>query len=242
MAEIVVAADATGNHFCPCYANRLMATTAEVARLLQGGAIGDVWSFNCQWMTSQVALRGPDNWLFHRQYSAGGILTWLACHWIDLLRVVLRAEVTAVAAMVATQCREDIDVEDTASLILRFDQGAIGTVRAGYALNPFPGYEDTDLYLQFEGSQGALTWFVRGSSAGYLLRSSSPDHAGVRRVEAPPPAAGTGQGYSADFWEAFVTAHRTGQKPPATAHDALAVLRIIEAAYQSSAEGRTVSL
>ncbi len=242
MAEVAAVSDATGNHFCPCYANRLMSTAADVSRLLQSGAIGDVWSFNAQWMTSQVSLRGAQNWLFHRQFSAGGILPWLACHWIDLLRFALDSEVTEVMAMVATQCDEDIDVEDTASVILRFDQGAIGTVRAGYALNPFPQYETTDLYLQFEGSRGGLTWYVRGPDAGYLLRSSHPDHAGVQRVEAPPPAAGTGQGYSADFWAAFLAAWREHRPPPATAHDALAVLRVIEAAYQSSATGVRVSV
>lgn len=242
MSEVVAVSDATGNHFCPCYANRVMSTAGAVSGLLQSGAIGDVWSFNAHWLTSQVSLRGAGNWLFHREFSAGGILPWLACHWIDLLRFVLDAEVTDVMAMVATQCCEAIDVEDTASIILRFDQGAIGTVRAGYALNPFPQYETTDLYLQFEGSLGGLTWYVRGPDAGYLLRSSHPDHAGVHHVAAPPPAAATGQGYSADFWAAFLAAWRERRTPPATAHDALAVLRVIEAAYRSSAEGVRVSL
>lgn len=242
MAEVAAVSEATGNHFCPCYANRLMSTAGDVSRLLRSGAIGEVWSFNAQWMTSQVALRGAENWLFHSRYSAGGILTWLACHWIDLLRFVLGDEVTDVMAMVATQCDADIDVEDTASVILRFSQGAVGTVRAGYALNPFPQYETTDLYLQFEGSQGGLTWYVRGPDTGYLLRSSHPEHAGVRHIKAPPPATGTGQGYSADFWAAFLAAWQARKPPPATAHDALAVLRVIEAAYQSSADGIRVRL
>lgn len=242
MAQVVAVSDATGNHFCPCYANRLLPTTSEVSALLRSGAIGDVWSFTAHWITSQVALRGAQNWLFHREFSAGGILPWLACHWIDLLRFVLQAEVTEVMAMVATQCDEDIDVEDTAAVIMRFDQGAIGTVRAGYALNPFPEYETTDLYLQFEGSRGGLTWYVRGSDAGYLLRSSHPDHAGVQRVQAPPPAAATGRGYAADFWSAFLAAWSERRRPPATAHDALAVLRVIEAAYRSSAEGVKVTV
>lgn len=242
MAEIAAVSAATGNHFCPCYANRILTIVPEITRLLQGGAIGRVWSANAHWITSQVTLRGPENWLFHREASAGGILPWLACHWLDLLRVLLRAEVETVMGMVATQCDADIDVEDTAALLLQYDNGVIGTVRAGYSLNPFNGYESTDLYFQFEGSQGGLTWFVRGDRPGYLLRSSHPEYREVGWVDAPANPTPTAKGYSGDFWEAFLKAWRGGTAPPATAQDALAVLRIIEAAYASSATGRRVTL
>lgn len=242
MAEIVAVAEATGNHFCPCYANRIVVILPQILELLRGGAIGQIWSANAHWITSQVALRGPESWLFHREYSTGGILPWLACHWLDLLRVLLDAEATEVMAMVATQCNADIDVEDTASVLLRYDNGAIGNVRAGYSLNPFKGYESTDLYFQLEGSLGGLTWFVRGDRPGYLLRSSHPDYREIGWVDAPTQATPTAAGYSGDFWAAFLEAWRTGGTPPATAQDALAVLRIIEAAYESSATGRKVSL
>jgi predicted dehydrogenase len=35
MAEVVAVSDATGNHFCPCYANRVLSTASAVSGLLQ---------------------------------------------------------------------------------------------------------------------------------------------------------------------------------------------------------------
>lgn len=83
LEDVVRAAEAAGTHFCPCYANRLKARDAGLKALFDQQAIGAPWSFEAVWMTSSVALRGPGSWLFHREDSAGGILTWLACHWID---------------------------------------------------------------------------------------------------------------------------------------------------------------
>ncbi len=185
-----------------------------------------------------MVLRGRDSWLFHRDHSAGGILTWLACHWLDLLRHLLGCEVESVMAMVATKTHAAVDVEDTASLILRFGNGAIGTVRAGYSLDPFPGYLDSDLYLQFEGSDGSITWMPRGDRTGITLRSQKAAYGDWT----PPPAGSTRDGYGGDMLAAFLQAVEVGGEPPATEVDAWRVMQIIEAAYASSATGRQVVL
>ncbi|MBU0610414.1 MAG: Gfo/Idh/MocA family oxidoreductase, partial [Armatimonadetes bacterium] len=132
LKRIVDAAATTGAHFCPCYSTRSQPLAHEVGRVLQAGAIGDIVAFQATWITSDVLARGPDNWLFHKEHSAGGILTWLGCHWLDLFRVLMRSEVVEVSAMCATQTPAAIDVEDVANVCLRFDNGAVGMLRAGY--------------------------------------------------------------------------------------------------------------
>ncbi|MGE5530841.1 MAG: Gfo/Idh/MocA family protein, partial [Bacteroidota bacterium] len=228
----------TGAHFCPCYAHRLTAASTGLTRLFRDHAIGDIWSFEAVWMTSSVALRGPDHWLFHREYSAGGILTWLACHWLDLLRHLFACEVQSVMAMVATKANAAVDVEDTAALILRFENGAIGTVRAGYSLSPFPGYLDSDLYLQFEGSEGSITYLPQGDTRT-TIRSNQPQYANWTR---PPTAATPREGYGGDVLASFLRAVQDGGEPPASEVDAWRVMQVIEAAYESSATGRQVQL
>ncbi len=241
MRAIVAVADRTGAHLCPCYAWRVDPTGREIKRLLDDGVLGDVWSFQGTWLTSQVALRGPANWLFHRAVSGGGILAWLACHWIDLLSHLL-GPATVVSAMVATQCGEAIDVEDTASVVMRLGSGAIGVVRAGYSHKPFSGYDDQDLHLSFEGSRGSLYWPL-GKREGYRLRTGHPAYAGLSKrwvkLEKDPPVGG---GYSPDFLDAFLQSVVDRSAPPATERDALYVLEVLEAAYRSSEEGRHVAV
>lgn len=235
---IVRAAQRSGVHFCPCYANRSAADSSGLTGLFRDRAIGEVWSFNATWITSTVALRGPESWLFHREHSAGGILTWLACHWLDMLRYLLGSEVVEVMAMVATQTEAEVDVEDTAALVLKFANGALGTVRAGYSLDPFAGYLDSDLQLQFEGSEGGITWLPRGPSSAVLVRSRRPEYAAW--APEPPPEARAG--YSGDFLHSFLRAVEKGETPPATEVDAWRVMQIIEAAYASSGQGKSVGI
>jgi UDP-N-acetylglucosamine 3-dehydrogenase len=242
LEAIVAAAQASGRHYCPCYAHRHTPAARTLARLITDGAIGEPWSFTAHWITSQIALRGPDNWLFH-QSSAGGILTWLACHWFDLLRMALASEVVEVTAQVATQCREGVEVEDTATVILRMANGALGTIRAGYLLNPFPGYTDTDLYLQFEGSGGGVTYFPFGGRR-LELRSSHPAFQGWVATEADLeyPEEQRRPGYSGEFLAQFLAAIDGQAEFPATEREALAVMQIIDAAYRSARTGCTVRL
>lgn len=245
LKRIVDAAQATGVHFCPCYANRSQPLAREITNLLQRGAIGSIHSFQCAWITSDVLARGPESWLFHSEHSAGGILTWLGCHWIDLLRVMMGSEVVEVMAMTATQTPADVDVEDVANVCLRFDNGAVGMLRAGYLLRVSGGYDNSDMHFQFEGSLGALTWYPKQKPAGYRLRSRNGDFvpAGWQRdIIVDPAPESPRKGYAGDFLAEFLAAVRGEAAPPATEVDAWQVLRVIEAAYQSAREGRLVKL
>ncbi|MCE5240030.1 Gfo/Idh/MocA family oxidoreductase [bacterium] len=245
LKRIVDAAQQHGVHFCPCYSTRSQPLAREVGSVLQCGAIGDLYSFQCTWITSDVLARGPDNWLFHKEHSAGGILTWLGCHWLDLLRFLMRSEVVEVTAMCATQTPAAVDVEDVANVCLRFDNGAVGMLRAGYLLRASGGYDNSDMQFQFEGSQGALTWYPRAQPAGYRLRTRNTDFvpSGWQRDIVVDPAPQSARaGYSADFLAEFLAAVEGRGPLPASEVDAWQVLRVIEAAYRSSAEGRKVTL
>jgi len=240
MRLIVQAAQATGAYFCPCYPWRVDPIVREIKGLIDTGVLGDLWSFEAKWLTSQVALRDASNWLFHDDVAGGGILAWLGCHWIDLL-VYLLGPVAQVAAKVSTRCREDIDVEDTASVILQTASGAIGTVRAGYTHKPFEGYDDSDLCLSFEGHLGSIYWPPHADK-GYRLRTGHPDYAGVSSRWVQLQRVKDDQGYSHAFFQAFLRAVTQGVAPPATQQDALRVMQVYEAAYASSLGGQHITI
>lgn len=236
MEQIAQAAQAGGAHFCPCYPWRSEPITREIKALIDRGILGDIWSFEARFITSQVSLRDPRSWLFHDEVSGGGILAWLGCHWIDLLAYLLGPAVQ-VSAMVATLCKEDIDVEDTAAVLLRLASGAVGVVRAGYSHKPFAGYEEQDLGLTFEGCTGSLYWPAR-EPVGYRLRTGHQEYAGLsRRWVRVEPDAPCCEGYSAGFLRRFLAAATQRTLPPATETDALYVLKVLRAAYRASATG-----
>jgi predicted dehydrogenase len=239
MESIVRAAQETGAHFCPCYPWRTEPAAHEVAKLLADGVLGDLWSFEATWLTTQVALRGPDSWLFQRHTAGGGILLWLACHWLDLLRVLV-GPATEVDALVTTRCEQGIDVEDVACLLLRLQNGAIGTLRAGYLHRAFEDYDDSDLHLSFEGSLGALFW-PTARRDHYRLRTRHEAYAdeplGWVRASAKTASDAGRQGYYPMFLKRFLEAVQGKGDYPATEQDALYVLRVAEAAYRSSDSG-----
>ncbi len=244
LRKIMEAAQQTGVHFCPCYANRVHPVALEIRQLLQKGAIGEILSFHCMWITASVRARGPESWLFHKAYSAGGILTWLGCHWLDMLRFFLAGEVVEVAAMTTTFTPE-VDVEEVATVCLRLASGAIGMLRAGYLLPIWAENDESDLQFQFEGTQGALTWHPQSRPPGYRLRTVNPEFAcggwGRRVLIDPAPSSGR-PGYAGEFLAQFLRAVRGEAEAPATEEEAWQVMRLIEAAYASAREGRSIRL
>lgn len=235
MERIVAACRETGGEFVPCYARRTFPDTLEIRRLIEAGALGELWSFQANWITSQAELRNFEHWLFDHELAGGGILYWLGCHFIDLLRFVTGERIVAVSAMTRSSDRR-IGVEDTACLSVRLESGAIGTIRCGYLLNPFAGYDDYQLMTAFEGSMGSLSHFPHGEVTLRLRTRAegcgSAAQGQEMRIERP--SAG---GYALTLLQEVVAAAIERRVPPVTAEDALYVLRVIEAAYCSSRTG-----
>lgn len=241
MAAIVDACAASGAHFTPCYARRTFADTLEVKRLIDAGTIGELWSFQASWLTSSAALRGAYQWLFDREMAGGGILHWLGCHFIDLLRFVTGRRIVAVSAMTAT-VQPGISVEDVACLSLRLEGGAIGTIRCGYVNNVTGGdYEDYQLMTAYEGAEGTIAHFPHGRvTVRALSRIDLSAPAGqLREVRIETPRVG---GYAYALLDEVMQATVEGRAPLVTAEDALYVLRVIEAAQESARTGREVGV
>jgi predicted dehydrogenase len=240
MAKIVAACAETGAHLVPCYCRRTFPDAREIKRLIETGAIGDLWSFQATWITSTAAARGTGNWFFDNEIAGGGMLYWLGCHWIDQLKFVTGRRVEAVSAMV-TSCNPDITVEDLACLNMRVEGGAIGSLRVGYLRALYDGtYSESDLMTAYEGSRGAITQLA-GKTSRVRLHSRAEGfwyHGEKREMEFEITHAG----YATALLTDFLRAARDRTVPLLTADDALYVLRVAEAAYESSRTGREVTL
>ncbi|MCD6359688.1 MAG: Gfo/Idh/MocA family oxidoreductase [Armatimonadetes bacterium] len=239
MAKIVDACAATGAHFVPCYCRRTHPDAREIKRLIEAGAIGELWSFQAAWITSTAAARGPGNWFFDKEIAGGGILYWLGCHWIDQLKFVTGRRVAAVSAMVNT-VNPDISVEDVACLSMRLEGGAIGTLRVGYLIAQNDGYDENDLMTAYEGSQGSIS-HRPGRPGKLTLRTRAEGfwEFGERR---DMTLGKSDNGYAPLLLTDFLHAARDRRAPLVTAEDAYYVLRVAEAAYESSRTGAQVEL
>ncbi len=235
MEAITEAARSNNAHFTPCYVRRTFSETHEIRRLLDEGAVGRLWSFQANWITSQAELRGADHWLFDGERAGAGILYWLCCHWIDHLRFVTGERIVSVGGMTGTM-DERISVEDVACVCARLEGGAIGTLRCGYLLNPYEPYDDYQLMTAFEGSHGALSYFPHGRTTLRLRTRAAGLTVGseLREITIEEERPG---GYAGALLSDFVEAARKRVPPMVTAEDALYVMRVIEAVLKASRTG-----
>jgi predicted dehydrogenase len=185
--------------------------------------------------------------LFSHAAAGGGILAWLACHWLDALRYVTGEDVVRVQAEMATLSGEAIDVEDTAVVAFRTSGGAVGSLHCGYLLAVGnPGYRAAghDITLILRGSDGVLQYVAGRQESPLVLESLAPpwraaSRRGFQFTATPSPGYGGLAGL--DFFRQFLAA-KTGDSTPADEVDALRVLETLDAIYAAASAGRAVEV
>jgi predicted dehydrogenase len=235
--------------FAVAYLNRGAPAIVEARELYRAGAIGRLMSVELRMVTTRVGLRNPASWLFQREQAGGGVLAWLACHWLDAFRFITGEEIVRVQAELGTLSGEAIDVEDAAVVAFRTSSGALGSLHAGYLLAlGNPGYRAAghDISLILRGSDGLIQYAVGRGYDGppLLLESLAPRWRSASRRGfhlTPTPSPGYGGLAGLDFFRQFLAAG-PGQPTPANALDALRVLEILDATYTSAARGCAVEI
>ncbi|HEX5414134.1 MAG TPA: Gfo/Idh/MocA family oxidoreductase [Chloroflexota bacterium] len=246
---VLAALEAHRVQFTACYLWRANPAIQKMRELVRAGALGRLTSVELRMVTTQVALRDPSHWLFQREIAGGGILSWLGCHWLDLLRYLTDQEVVQVNAMVDVLSGEAIDVEDVASVNLRLRNGALASLYAGYLLpSGRAGYEGAgyDQSIILRGTRGTLRHGKEGDDQVVVLESVADEWRTaprqVYRYTLPnSPAYGGSHGLA--FLDDFIRLALSGEGHNlVTVQDALRVLEILDAAYQSARTGQVVEL
>lgn len=237
-----------GVHLGVFYTWRHNPMARDIRAMIEHGAIGRVMTVEARMVTSQVQYRDPTHWLFKKANAGGGILSWLGCHWIDLIRFIIQDEVDSVAAMVGTLNGVAIDVEDTATVLMRMKSGALASLHAGYLLSMSDSGHTSasyDTYLCFRGLKGHITWYPADPEAPVVLETIAPGWRTTPRRELKY-TLGQSDAYSGlygqEFVRQFIISAARKDPPPNNGDNAMQVLRIIEAAYQSNAHGRFVKV
>ncbi|MCC7493759.1 MAG: Gfo/Idh/MocA family oxidoreductase [Fimbriimonadaceae bacterium] len=230
------------------YTNRFKPAVGLLREAVAKGWLGRLCSAETRLHTTTVGLRNPRHWLFNKALSGGGILPWLGCHYLDLLRYILGSEVVSVTAHCATLSGEAIDVEDMAVLTLRFANGCLATASFGYLMPGGSGgnsFASKDTWLGLKGTLGSASFAPTDDPQVVDLVTFHPDWVGApeRRVsfrEEVVPAYGDRPGL--EFAQQALRAALAGEDGPATGEDMLRTWEIIEAAWESAERGVTVAL
>jgi len=230
VSELIAVCEAQGTTLMTGYNLRFLPSLERFRELLEERRIGRVLSVRAE--TGQFLpswRRGSD---YRQAVSAqaalgGGVLLELS-HEIDYLRW-LFGEVEWVSAIQRKQSDLEIDVEDTAHLVLGFASEA-GEVPVVASLNLDFIRHDTTRRCTVIGESGSLRWdalagtveiFGRGGHAWQSLFAIEQQEDDSYRAE----------------WRHFLACMTDGGSPLVSGRDGLAVLRVIEAARHSSTTG-----
>jgi predicted dehydrogenase len=120
---------------------------------IAAGALGEVRVVHGRYLNDE-ALIPDDHWHYDPAKSGPSYAMGdLGVHWLDTAEHVTGLRIAEVLAEFRS-FRQALTLDDTAAVLLRFENGAVGTLLvAGTA----PGRKN-QLVLECEGSQGGFTW------------------------------------------------------------------------------------
>ena len=228
--RLVKLADNKELHLMLALANRLNPEIQATRELLRNGGIGKIYGVEMHLIADQTRLTRPSyhkTWLAQKARAGGGHLSWLGIHWLDLAVYLTDTKINQVTGFVANVGGQPIDVEDSAAVALRFENGALGTLTSGYYLDS--GYHS---HIKIWGAKG---WLHLEPMKEIPLQWSSTigDKAGeIQRYDGPKDP----RGYT-PFVHAAIRACAGLEEPPISNADSLDAIKTVYSIYDSAVMG-----
>ena len=198
-----------------CHYQRFNKRHQQIREWVQGGTIGRVVSVRMNF--SSYSPPGPDAWRHSRAIAGGGPIMDLGSHCLDLLMYLCGPIETS--AVLTDSLAYGMEVEDTASMLLRLETGTQATVTTHWSAH-IPNPEESSA-IELWGTEGTIMaqpLFSKDSSGTLFLHRPA-------RVE--NHSTGPGRKIHEDVIEHFRQAIITGEPVLAPAEDTLAGLEII---------------
>jgi len=209
----------------------------RAAREIVGsGQLGRLVAVEAVFAASSVVVRDPANLLFDRELMGGGILSWLGIHDIDALLWLTGEPITEVSALMGSVGAPGLQVEDVASVGVRFAGGAIGTIQLSYSL-PATGYRGR---LALRGLDASLEIGLDDDLV-VVIRTAGGGLQESRRTFDEPAAPGYGAQGRAAVAD-LLGAIRDGRETEASIGTLVRALDVVDAAYASARSGRHVTV
>lgn len=267
-AEMAKKAKASGKVHMVNFTYRAWPAIAQAREIIQSGKLGPIRHFEGHFFQDHNNDQTiPLLWRFRRKQAGAGALGDIGSHIIDLARFLV-GEMESVAALTQRFIPrrplphdrsqwDDVDVDDLAAALIRFENGASGSIKASWAL---PGFKN-DVYFVVIGEKGALRFsWERSNELQIFDGEDAPSISGYRTVligRAHPGAelfwfpelggklgvgvTAQGMGYGDAFalsFRNYANALRSGLSTAPNFIDGLRCCEIIDAILTSAAEGR----
>ncbi|KQV07377.1 Gfo/Idh/MocA family protein [Leifsonia sp. Root112D2] len=205
--------------------------------LISSGGLGRIVAVNGMWMTRKTDAYFELEW--HRKPGAGVMLINLV-HDLDLLRH-LCGEIVSVQARTSNSARGN-EVEDTASVIVEFSDGALGTfVVSDAVVAPWGWDQTTQDDPSYPFNPDVSAFFIAGTEGSLAFPEMAHYfHTGVSDWNHPlsrsfePHLAGNS--YVSQLRH-FVDVVRGEAQPLVTVADAAQTLAVIETAHEAARTG-----
>jgi predicted dehydrogenase len=232
--EMMETAQQTGKVLMVGHMKRFNRAAVTMQRNIASGNIGKPFSFECVWYGPKSIMPGLP-WVMKKETGGGGPLMGFGTHHIDLLRWVL-GEVSEVSCFTSSAVVKEAEVEDTAVLTLRFRDGAVGVVNFNWARTA----DDFHELIRIIGTEGEIA-----VKDGVETTMVSPSRFGDRKTYVLDTAEEAGNLPEEQFLgqlRHFVHCVRSGSTPLTDAMSARNTVAVIEAAYESAAKGRIITV
>jgi predicted dehydrogenase len=228
--DMIEAADKNGVLLSVCFVMRYRSDVRKAKEMLEQGVIGDVIALKMSAMGDKPSTywhggysgRVRTDWRTKKEQSGGGILIMNAVHNIDVMRFITGLEAVRVYAEYDTFVTP-VEVEDWINVIIRYDNGAIGSIDASSCAKGREGFGDRIFGKEGQIALGSplrvyTTLPVEGLEPGRWNEVGLSQPKGPRTL------------YVEEFAEAVLSG---ADEPPVTGEDGLKALQIITAAYES---------
>lgn len=236
--EIIRRSEAKGVKVSACHQNRFNVAVQETRKALEAGRFGKLshgsihvrWNRNQDYYT-QAPWRGT--WA-----QDGGCLMNQCIHGIDLLRWMMGDEVEEVYGVTRQQFHHYLEAEDVGMAVVKFKNGAIGTIEG--TTNVYPKNLEETLYIF--GETGTVK--IGGTSTNNIdvwnfADEGEADTKNKGLQEVTSNVYGNGH---TSLYADVIDAIEHDRKPYVDATAGRNALEMILAIYQSSAEGKPVKL
>lgn len=234
--EIIRRSEEKGVKVSACHQNRFNIAIQQMRKALESGRFGKIshgsihvrWNRNKDYYT-QAPWRGT--WA-----QDGGALMNQCIHGIDLLRWMMGDEVEEVYAQTRQQFHNYLECEDVGMAVVKFKNGAIGTIEG--TTNVYPKNLEETLYLF--GENGTVK--IGGKSTNNIdvwdfSDETEADEKNKGLEEATSNVYGNGH---TSLFADVIDAINKDRKPYVDAYAGRRALEMVLAIYKSSATGKPV--
>ncbi|GKU80371.1 Gfo/Idh/MocA family protein [Paenibacillus sp. L3-i20] len=233
-AEAMIKAASDNNvHLMVAHNQRLMPPHVKAKEILDSGVLGKVLTFRTAFGhpgPESWSADGAGSWFFRKEEAIMGAMGDLGVHKSDLIRWLLNDEVAEIGAFVGTLHKENTEVDDNASCILRMESGAIGTLVASWTY--YRG-EDNSTILWCEN--GVLKIGTHPDDQVIVeLRDGTIEKHKVGAISTNEKQLTSG------IVDAFIESIVTNTKPSICGEEGRASLKVILCAFESQETGKFI--